>query len=319
MAASSNASIQTLDRASLFLSELGGQHGFEEALRRVRERSSPAVASQLESLGRFVNGQQSEPPGAEVALVADLLRSAPDRIDSGKAIGSVHSALADARSLADHVRVGLPGDLFYAVLLLAVAAIVATTWFVELGPTFSYLFGSFGADLPAYSRLLMAVPALVFAPIAVIAVMLVGLLRATQQLANRVENLLPLRGGWLGIAAGRRVLREHERWRGLVLARAWAAGGVPAGRAVAKALAGNGDAADPQLRALEAELALAEDLGVGASELERQTARALVDYARALEIRRAIALRVVQVAIAVVVASIVLAVYLPIFQMGAIV
>jgi len=66
-------------------------------------------------------------------------------------------------------------------------------------------------------------------------------------------------------------------------------------------------------------VALANDLGIARQELEHERERSLRDCRVALEVRRAIALRGMQIAVAALVGAITIAIYLPIFKMGAVI
>ena len=61
-------------------------------------------------------GDTARSPSPELALIADVVRSAPEQVDTGSAIAFANSALAD------HVRNGMPGDFAYSALLLVVAS-----------------------------------------------------------------------------------------------------------------------------------------------------------------------------------------------------
>jgi type II secretory pathway component PulF len=104
----------------------------------------------------------------------------------------------------------------------------------------------------------------------------------------------------------------------LTLAQAWAAGGGdPLASALAAARALDGDGAGAST--VTAELRLADELGGSRAELDFLMQASLMAYRDALDLWRALAIKAIQVAIAVVVGFVVISVYLPIFQMGAVV
>jgi type II secretory pathway component PulF len=104
----------------------------------------------------------------------------------------------------------------------------------------------------------------------------------------------------------------------LTLAQAWTAGGgEPLASALAAARAMGREAAESST--VTAELRLADELGSARGELDFLSQASLVAYRDALELRRALSVKAIQVAIAVVVGFVVIAIYLPLFNMGAIV
>lgn len=318
MASSETAMIDSVSKANRYLSGLGGKVGFSEAVRRVQANSSTAIAEKLTALERFVKGDQEVSPTPELALIGDVVRHAPDRTDAGSAINSANTSLSDARDLADHLRSGLPGDLGYAAVLLAVAGIVTGIWIAEIAPTFSELFSQMGADLPAISQLLINQPWIVVGGIAGLAALLVAVFVGARSLAARIETIAPLRVDWLGALLGDEVRRSYESWRMLTLARAWAAGGQQPVDAIVHA--GRILNASPDVSSeLESTMTLAAELEAAEAELDYQLRGSVEKFRIALEWRRAAALRFLQMATAVLVGVIVLALYLPIFKMGAIV
>jgi type II secretory pathway component PulF len=311
------ASIDSTADAGRYLGELGGQLGLSAAIRRVQDRSTGAIVEQLAALDRFASGQSELPPAAEFSLIGEVARNMPADADAGPAFRSAASAQADARSLAEQVRVGLPGDLFYVVTLLVVAFFVALIFFTSIAPDFSLLFTQFDTPLPALSRIVIDAPWLIFGSIVVIGVGMFGLVVCTVRLSRLIAAIAPLSAGLAGRLAGARLHRSHRRWRLLTLASALAAGGQPPAEALARAAAASG-VAESEVADLADQVALAADLGVAGSELAHLQEQQASTYRRDLEIWRAVMLRVLQVVIAVFVGVLVIAMYLPIVKVGAV-
>ena len=104
----------------------------------------------------------------------------------------------------------------------------------------------------------------------------------------------------------------------LTLAQAWTAGGgEPLASTMAAARAMDREAAEAST--VTAELRLAHELGSARAELDFLSQASVVAYRDALELRRAVAIKVIQVAIAIVVGVVVIAIYLPLLKMGAVV
>lgn len=318
MASTEMATIDSVVQANRYLSGLGGRVGFGEALRRVRAKSSAPIGEKLQGLERFVSGDGSESPSPELVMIGEVVRHAPAGTDIGRAIGEANTALSDARNLADDVRGGLPGDLAYAGLLLVVASLITILWISQIAPRFDELFGSMNASLPPLSQAMVDFPWAIFALIALLGAVLVVIVIGTRRLAIRIETIGPLAAGWMRPLLGRQVCAAHERWRTVALARAWSAGGLKPLEAVQHA-ARSLHAGDGVSGELAAAISLATDLEAADVELDYQGRESIEAYRNVLELRRAIAFRFLQIATAVLVGFIVLALYLPIFKMGAIV
>jgi hypothetical protein len=312
------ATIDSLRKASRYLSGLGGRVGFDEAVSRVESRSSAEVGQRLRELASWTKGETAAAPAPELALIGQVVRHAPDGVAVGTAIGAVSAALMDARALADHVRSGLSGGLGYAAALLVVTTILALIWLGALAPNFDSLYLEFAGSMPGLSRFLIDQPWLLFLAIAVLGLGLVALVLATRRAAVCIETVAPLGTGFPATVLGARLRDAHDRWRMLTLAQAWAAGGgepLASTLAAARALGREG----AETSAVTAELRLADELGTARGELDFLAQASVADYRDALEFRRTLAIKAIQVAIAIVVGIVVIAIYLPIFGLGGII
>jgi hypothetical protein len=312
------ATIDSLRKASRYLSGIGGSVGFDEAVSRVASRSSAEVGQRLRELASWTKAETAAAPAPELALIGHVVRHAPDGVAVGTAIGAASVALADARALADHVRSGLSSGFGYAVALLVMTTIVALLWLGVIAREFEDLYAAFGGDMPGLSRFLIDQPWVLFLAIAGLGLALVALALATRRAAVRIETVAPLGTGFSATALGARLRDAHERWRVLTLAQAWTAGGgEPLASALAAARALDRESAESST--VTAELRLAQELGSARGELDFLSQASVAAYRDALELRRAFAIKAIQVAIAVVVGFVVIAIYLPILNMGAVV
>jgi hypothetical protein len=312
------ATIDSLRKAGRYLSGLGDSVGFDEAVSRVESRSSAEVGSRLRELASWTKGETAVAPAPELALIGQVVRHAPDGVAVGTAIGAASVALADARALADHVRSGLSGGFGYAVALLVMTTIIALIWLGAIAPEFDRMYAEFAVSVPGLSRFLIDQPWVLFLGLAILGLALVALLLATRRAAVRIETVAPLGTGFPATVLGARLRDAHERWRVLTLAQAWTAGGgEPLASALAAARAMDREAAEAST--VTAELRLADELGSASGELDFLCRASVVDYRDALEVRRALGVKAIQVAIAIVVGFVVIAIYLPILNMGAIV
>ena len=318
MATIGAATIDSIEKAGRYLCGLGGSVGFDEAVRKVQEKASPAVREQVQQLANWVDGKTSTAPSTELTLLGSVVKSAFRKENSQHAIVVVDHALNDARSLAEHVRSGISDGIAYSALLLIVASIVWWTWMSSIGPEFAAMFAQMSASLPAMTQVMVDVPWLVLIAICALALLLGLVIVSTKRLAARIESIAPISGGWYASLLGDKARRLHARWLSLVLARAWVAGGRDPLESIREAFRLAGDA-DSVFDELESEIQLACELGRGAEELAFQADASVGAYRDALEFRRALGLRFLQVSIALVVGIIVITIYLPLFKLGAIV
>ena len=318
MTSTDTATIDSLSKASRYLSGIGGSFGFDEAVSRVESRSSAEVGQRLRELASWTKGETAAAPAPELALIGQVVRHAPDGVAVGTAIGAASVALADARALADHVRSGLSSGFGYAAALLVMTTIVALIWLGAIAPAFDRMYAQFAVSVPGLSRFLIDQSWILFLAIAILGLALVALVLATRRAAVRIETVAPLGTGFPATVLGARLRGAHERWRVLTLAQAWTAGGgEPLASALAAARAMDREGAETST--VTAELRLAEELGSARGELDFLSQASVAAYRDALELRRALGLKAIQVAIAIVVGFVVIAIYLPIFKMGAVV
>jgi type IV pilus assembly protein PilC len=316
-AALETPAITSVSKAARYLCELAPSAGYEEALRRIAELCDAPTAEALERLRAYAAGASNDAVAPELALVAELLRRSPDKARAGAGAAILEEAAAEARSLAAEVRFGMPRDFYYSAVLLVVAALLATLWLFTIAPQFGELFDEMGGRVPAFTGALVEAPWALFGVIAALGVVLFVLIAGMKRLAAALETARPLQGRLARAALGLRVQREYERWRTAVLASALMAAGQDPKSALGAAL---GPGADEALRrSLSAELALAERLGLARAEAECLREASLADLAVMIERRRSLAARLMHAAVALVVGAIVIAIYLPLFEMGAVI
>lgn len=310
--------VDSAEKASRYLGGLGGSVGFDEAVRRIESKSSAEIRSKLQGLARWVRRESEDRPDPAFGLIGAVVRDAPASGDIGRAIAAADAARADARQLADHVRGSMLNGVNYLALLLIVAAIVASIWIGAIAPAFESLYTSVSSSLPGLSRLLADNAWIVVVAIGGLGLVLVALVLGARRFATAIETIAAMGTGLLDRIAGSRLRRAHERWRVLILAQAWSAAGEAPAEAVRRAADALG--ADRAVAgSLAAEMALAGELGSAQSELDHLSLTAVTAYRNALELWRAVVVRGLQLAVAIVIGILVIAIYLPIFQMGAII
>ena len=312
------AAIASMATANRYLAELIPTVGFRGAVKRVQQKSNSSIAGELERLERYVEGDPTAEAPAEFSIYGSFMRYLPDKTRAGTGIASINRSMRDARRFADSVRVGLPGDLYYSATLLMVAAVISTMWLLFIAPGFSEMFESFGAKLPSFTRMITTAPWLLFVLIAALAIVLVLLVIGTRRLAAAIDTMAPLRPSWLKLVCGADVVRTHERWRVATMANGWASAGEEPLKALRDAIDRMSASAD-QVNELTADVQLAHEIGLAGHELDHQCQKSLGEYRNAMESRRALVSRIMQVAIAVLVGGIVIAIYLPLFRIGSLI
>lgn len=312
------ATITTQAKANRYLAELIPTEGFRNALKRVKQKSDAAISKELERLEQYVEGDSTIEAPAFFSLYGEFMKRLPDRTQAGPGVTMLNLSMREARRFADSIRVGVPSDLYYSATLLAVASLISIIWILSIAPSFSEMFALFDAQLPRFTQSLLNAPWLLFSVIAILAIALVSLMIGARRIAASIEVMAPLTPAWVRLVCGNRVMRAHENWRISTLANAWANAGREPVQALREAI-DTMSASDSGLRQLTSEVHLADELGLAKHELGHQCERSLTAYRAAMESRRALTSRVMQVAIAILVGSVVIAIYLPIFKMGSVI
>lgn len=298
-----------------YLISLASREGWSTALRKVQGVSETAVSAQLSDIDRYVGGHTEASVPEELQVVARFLKGASSAQNPELGFASLVSLQRQAGELSARVRVGLPGELLYSGALLMVALMITMLWLIYIAPEFAQLFHGFGANLPTFTRLVVANPLIVILPIAIMAGLLVALVLAARFLANAIGGLhgrLPPWSRWL---VGASIGDAQKDWLALSLASAWADAGVSPSQALAQAR----DGSSGMSNRFDTPLGEAESLGILGDELKFQANEALARLNTAIATHRAIVARTMQILIAVVIGGIVVAIYLPIFQLGGVI
>ena len=307
--------IRSPSSAMRYLINLAAREGWSSALKKVQGVAENTVSAQLSEVDRYVSGYEDAPVADELEVVARFAKGASTAQNAERGFATLISLQRHAGDLAARVRAGLPGELMYSGALLLVAFIIVFLWLVFIAPEFARLFGQFGANLPALTTLVVGNPLIVIVPLAIMAGLLVALALSARFLANAIRGMhgrMPLWSTWL---LGDSISRAQRDWLALSLASAWADAGVSAPRALAQA---RGDFSDMSNR-FDTPLGEAESLGILGDELKFQASEALARFNTAISTHRAIVARTMQILIAVLIGGIVVAIYLPIFQLGGVI
>lgn len=216
---------------------------------------------------------------------------------------------------------GFSGFILYTLALVGIALLITGMFSAFVIPAFRGLFTMTGGRLPVFSAALLGGEQILPALLLVLALIVAGLIVFSGiTVRNRLQRMAPL-PAWVTLLPGLGTLRQSWQ-RDLYLNTLRLLRRAGLGDAEAQAIAAEQSGFDVALasrdRAMEA-LAIAEPLGLLDSELDSQCSdhvARLTDDLLAARDRIAFATKVILYA---VIALLVIAMYQPLFQMGAII
>ncbi len=111
-----------------------------------------AVAADLQK-GQSLSEAMGRHPGAFNSLFVSLIKAG----EAGGSLGPTLERLAEYQERSEEVRRKVISSLYYPVFVLAFLALCVAILVLKIAPMFDRVYKSFGADLPAPTRLLMSV------------------------------------------------------------------------------------------------------------------------------------------------------------------
>lgn len=298
----------------------------EEALRRIADAVPPDYAEDAARLrALIVGGDAGDLPtvgASPYGRLATLMRDAPlDGKGRVRLLRDFSDYVTQTRIVVETYWAGFSGFILYTLALVLMATFIAGMFGFFVIPAFRGLFESTGGRLPAFSAALLggeqALPGVMVGLSLVVAALVVS---AGVVIHSRLQRMAPL-PGWVTLLPGLGTLRQSwQRDLYLNTLRLLRRAGVDGAAAQTTAASTSGfDAAGAgHDRAIEA-LSIAEPLGLLDRELDSQCAdhvARLTDDLLAARNRIAVATKLILYA---TIALLVIAMYQPLFQMGAII
>jgi type IV pilus assembly protein PilC len=111
-----------------------------------------AVAADLQK-GQSLSEAMGKHPGAFNGLYVSLIKAG----EAGGSLGNTLERLAEYLERSEEVRRKVASSLYYPVFVLAFLGVCVAVLVLKIAPMFDRVYKSFGADLPAPTRMLMAV------------------------------------------------------------------------------------------------------------------------------------------------------------------
>jgi hypothetical protein len=312
----------TLEFVARLIGRLIARDGldFTAAVAKVAADAPPALQGSVASLQAVAAGQRL-PRGRSTAALGSILqvvRDSAGKIDQA-VVAFVINATVGHDSVTDVVR-ALRSSVAYALTLLAVLSVVGATIEVFVLPNLATLYGGYGDQLPALTRMLLTRSS------PLLLVVLVGLLFGfaavwcSWQLGRAARQSLPMPGVFRTLPLVRAVASDLDALIYLVYTSTLLAGGLPpeAARAKAQTLL-DPVSHRPLPTPLAAYLEVAQRLGLLPDEVQSQiklqakTLAASADrFGHTIDI-------VLRLAVYLAIAGFVIAMYLPIFTLGSVV
>jgi type IV pilus assembly protein PilC len=256
-------------------------------------------------------------PPASWPQLGNLLAAARDRgIDVARAFAAYIRSVEQTRTAVAGVFAGATSLGIYLVTMSLIFIVVVSVYAVLVLPAFRTLFESFGAPLPAFTQLIVGNTAVLLVSLALLVLVLVLYMVGITRLKSRMEQMQPLMPALRWFPALKYWARAHDTslWMRFYALFLDAGAPVDTAEAAAAQLAGapEGDHR-PRLLAGAAKLGhLREEL----ARLIEANAREAVDR---FEGARNTVVLVLRLFIYMLLSGYVLAMYLPIFKLGAVV
>ncbi|MEO0997474.1 MAG: hypothetical protein AAFX58_08145 [Pseudomonadota bacterium] len=323
-------SSRTTDHLTFVSRQLAGLmegRDIETALAELTRACPPAYADDVAYLRSLLTAESAATPGPGPGPFAVLQRLLPK---TGRSVGVFFSGFVDylnqSRVVFSTYWVGIVGLVWYFVAIAALAAVLSVVFSVSIAPAFAELYEGHRQPLPTLTADLLQ-PAIAGLPIATLlfTALVTLLVWFVARFHRRVQQCAPMPARWQSVPLIGRLVEAYNlglylnlfrllRLSGLAPEQAMAeAAGAVEQPGLAAATGGSGDHSEfPAL----AELSIAAGLGNLDAELKHQCEQHIDTLALLLvSVRDRIAL-VLKLIVYAFVATLVVAMYLPIFKLG---
>lgn len=257
-----------------------------------------------------------------VSLV-NLLASSEANIKGS--LKALNQCLTVNRNNANKLWKGIKGLAIYLVVILSLTFICTSIYTIKVLPQFQDMFESMGGALPDFTILVMGLSEFLMNWWFLIMPLFLLLIYQLFRLGTKISSLEPLNKAVTFIPGLKNLYKLHFKYLLICYSRILISGGMQSKRALNEALELlNKDATSHSFDALKkdnslGDISIAYEIGTITSEIEYQFENIEYEYLNELtRIREKITL-FCQLTLALIVGSIVIAMYLPIFQMGQVV
>lgn len=257
-----------------------------------------------------------------VSLV-NLLASSEANIKGS--LKALNQCLTVNRNNANKLWKGIKGLAIYLVVILSLALTCTGIYTIKVLPQFQDMFGSMGDALPDFTILVMRFSEFLMNWWFLIMPLFILLIYQLFRLGTKISSLEPLNKALIFIPGVRNLYTLHFKYLLICYSHILIAGGMESKKALNEALdLLNKDSTTKPFDAFKkdnslSDISIAYEIGTLTSEIEYQFENVEYEYLNELtRIREKITL-FSQLTLALVVGSIVIAMYLPIFQMGQVV
>lgn len=329
----SSKSTDNLAFVSRQLSNLLSDEQLEPALQRLAEASPRQYAKDVEYMRNLLSGSTEQGPSLGPNPYATLANLLPAVAGSKNGFfRNFVEYVQQSKVVFETYWAGVIGMIWYLAALSVVALIVAITFGVFVVPSFNSMFAQFGAPMPELTKAVFAFSGAGIPLFAIVLMFLVGLVVWFVMLFHgRIQRLSPLPRWpkWAPIVGG--ITESYNLGLFLNFTRILVESGVEATRAVAEAAKAANQSSDLSFERLAedggdfgqsavlTELGVAAKLGYFNEEIAFQCDQHVGRMALALVEARDRFSLVLKFVIYLFVATLVVAMYLPIFRMGSVI
>ena len=329
----SSKSTDNLAFVSRQLANLLEQQQLEPALQKLTEASPSEYSRDIEYMRRILAGDAESGPKLgpnPYRTIAKLLPSVAG--PKNTLFREFVDYVQQSKVVFETYWAGVVGLVWYLAAVAAVALVVAIVFATSVMPAFNSMFSQFGAPLPEFTQLVFAFGGIGVPLFAVVLALVVGIIVVVVALFHRrIQQLSPLPRWptWAPIIG--KIAESYNVGLFLNYTRILRESGVDPKQAVADAAAaanqpdsltydqlGVGDSSFAQLPVLT-ELGVAAKLGHFDSEISHQCDQHVGNMSLVLVEARDRFSLILKIALYLFVATLVIAMYLPIFKMGSVI
>ncbi|MFD2231457.1 hypothetical protein [Alkalimarinus sediminis] len=299
----------------------------EESIAKLKNlnRIDTGKVTYLECLlkGQSVDSGQLSP--YKLATETSMRKLLQLLVSSGASINTSLKALQVCLSMnrdyASQVWKGLKALSIYMFVILSLAFVCTGIYILKVLPQFQAMFDSMGAELPAFTQTVLGVSQFLVQWWLVIIPLVLWVVVQFAKLGQKIAALEPLGRGIKRVPGVKRLSSLHLKYLLVSYSYILMAGGLQSEEAFKRALrligetddaAGIENARNGYLK----DIFIARELGTLGAEIEYAFGQIEYEYMSELAKLREKIMLFTQVSLALIVGAVVIAMYLPIFQMG---
>lgn len=293
------------------------------ALEKIKSDLPGHYGKSIEDLEKMVAGVKltGKQPGPVKMLAALAAIVRAEKGDVGLLFTGTKEGLQDSLQQAKQYWGGFEAVIFYLVTVLVVAAVIIGVFNIYVLPQFEDLFTSLTAELPAFTRVIIANDAVYMLIIGMLGAAVITCLAVHQHIKNRIRRYMPLSPLCQWVPGVNELAKLYSYFLFIQFTAALTGAGVDAEASFnrARELAQLDPARLGQLSPWWEAINMARKIGVLDTEIHYQRSQiGPLFYRRSLVINESLTTATHTIA-GILIGALVIAMYLPIFKLGSII